>query len=472
MWFAERSAFGNPLTLSEALKIALERNPSILEARYRYEGRLASLKLTEKILFGIHLSGDLQWSPDQRGLTLIGGTLINSTGSSTTGSMGASRLFHNGNSLTFRFSENRIFQSALFGGPPEIKYFNELTLSYRRPLIASRRKIPGLTLSVAELDAFSAYWSYVSESNRIGLEVARAFAEWVRAVHLVGVRQAALVESELTLKSVTDRVRLGAAAPLERDFAESSFLQRQLDRNSALSARDSTRDTLQALLHTHLPDEPPDNWDDVSQTLDESMDRQEDFMDSFPSVEDTPAVLGATLSAESARRSAEKASAEQRRNLSLFISLTGQGTGSDYPRAWETFRYASWFVGIQYDETLGVLSHQQEVSRASVAAADEVLRGVISQTRVQMRQGYRNLRLSEAQAESARAAVRAAESALKGARARYEVGMGTLLDVLRAEADLLNARLAVIDAEHNRILAILSIASIRGNLVSVSARAA
>jgi len=452
------------LTLSRALEIAMERNPSILEARYRYEGALASAGLTERTLFGYKMSGNLQWTPDQRGQSIVGGTLFSVSGSTTSGALDISRVLGSGDSITFRFSENRIFRSSSFGGSPEANFLNEISLSYNRPLISARRKVPAWTLSAAHLDALAAYWAYVSQSNQLAQEVARSFAEWVRAHNLVRARKAAMDESELTLKSTTERVRLGAAAPLERDFADSSFYQRELDYNAALAALANARDSLQTLLQTEIPVDPPDTWDDLSETLASNLPILTE--DEAPQVDRSPAVLSAAFSAESARRRADLSKAEQRRNLNLFFSLSGQGTGKDYPRAWETFRYSAWFVGLQYEETFGAFPFQKEVSEKSVASAEESLRRTRLQTQLQVRQAYRNLKLSEKQLRSARAAVQAAVSALEGARARYEVGMGVLLDVLKAEADLLNARLALIDAEHNRILAIVSLASLNGTLVS------
>jgi outer membrane protein len=457
--FAERK-----FTLSAALQTALERNPSTLEARYRYEGALAAAGLTEKTLFGTKLTGNLQWTPDQRGLSFIGSTLFSVSGSTTVGSFDISRVLGNGDSISFRFSENRIFRSSSFGGPPEPSFLNELSLTYNRPLLTARRKIPAVTLSAAQLDGLAAYWAYAAQSNQVAQEVAHTFAEWVRARNLVRARKAALDESELTLKSTSERVRLGAAAPLERDFAESSYYQRELDYNAARTAFVSARDSLEALLQATVPEDPPDDWDDLSSVLSAGVALSD--RDASVPVDQAPAVLNATLSAQSARRRAVISNAQQRRNLNLYISLSGQGAGKDYPRAWETFRYGAWFVGLQYDESIGALPRQREASEKAVAAAAELLRGTISQVRLQLKQGYRNLTLSESQVKSARAAVYAAESALKGARARYEVGMGVLLDVLKAEADLLNARLALIDAEHNRILALVSIASLNGTLVS------
>lgn len=456
----------SPFTLSEALQIALARNPAILEARYRYEGTLAAAGLTRKSLLGYKFSGNFQWSPDQRGQTLVAGAIVSTSGSFASGSAEVSRLLGNGDSWSLRFTENRVFRSSLFGGPAKVNFLNEATLTYNRPLITLRRRIPRLTISVSELEALAAYWTYVAESNRIAEEVARAFAEWVRAENLVEARKAALDESELTLKSTNERIRLGAAPPLERDFAESSFYQRELEYNAALSSLASARDSLESLLQIQLPKQPPKDWDDLSENLLSLLPSLEPEKEVTPSVEDTPAVLSAAMSAESTRLRADQNLAERKPNFNLFVSVSAQGVGNDHPRAWETLRYASWFVGLQYEETLGLSSFQRKVSDRSIAAAEEFLRRTLAEIQLQLKRGYRNLSLSESQIQSARAAFRAAESSLKGTRSRYDVGMATLLDVLRAEADLLNARLTLIDAIHNRILAIIGIAALKGSLVS------
>ena len=71
---------------------------------------------------------------------------------------------------------------------------------------------------------------------------------------------------------------------------------------------------------------------------------------------------------------------------------------------------------------------------------------------------------SRFQVQAAQAQVAAAEIALNGVRQEYGVGQRTLLDVLNAQAELVNARSALITAQRDRVVASYSLLSSVGRL--------
>jgi outer membrane protein len=71
---------------------------------------------------------------------------------------------------------------------------------------------------------------------------------------------------------------------------------------------------------------------------------------------------------------------------------------------------------------------------------------------------------AEAQARAADAQVRAQTLALAGTQEQYKVGQSTLLDVLDAQQNLLSAKLAVVTAQHDRVVAAYSLLSAVGKL--------
>ena len=98
-----------------------------------------------------------------------------------------------------------------------------------------------------------------------------------------------------------------------------------------------------------------------------------------------------------------------------------------------------------------------------------------SQRRLQLRQTMRDVREGVTQAwqrlttasdsiRSARDEVRAAEIALDGVRQEAEVGLRTTLDVLDAEQELLDARVAVVQAERGEYVAAFEIRGVTGQL--------
>jgi outer membrane protein len=81
---------------------------------------------------------------------------------------------------------------------------------------------------------------------------------------------------------------------------------------------------------------------------------------------------------------------------------------------------------------------------------------VADQTRDQVRQlvvaAWGNLDASKAQILAAQAQISASEVALNGVREEAKVGQRTTLDVLNAQQDLLNARVALVSAQHDRVV--------------------
>jgi outer membrane protein len=96
---------------------------------------------------------------------------------------------------------------------------------------------------------------------------------------------------------------------------------------------------------------------------------------------------------------------------------------------------------------------------AQVRQAKETLgqqRLQADQARDQVRQlvvaAWGNLDASKAQTLAAQAQISASEVALNGVREEAKVGQRTTLDVLNAQQDLLNARVALVSAQHDRVV--------------------
>ena len=93
-----------------------------------------------------------------------------------------------------------------------------------------------------------------------------------------------------------------------------------------------------------------------------------------------------------------------------------------------------------------------------------------AQARRQVIEGVRNawegLRSTRARIISDKEAVRANEIALEGVRQEADVGARTTLDVLDAEQELLNARVALVRSQRNEVVAAYSLTSVTGNLTA------
>jgi outer membrane protein len=104
----------------------------------------------------------------------------------------------------------------------------------------------------------------------------------------------------------------------------------------------------------------------------------------------------------------------------------------------------------QAKETLG----QQRLNFET--ARDQVRENVV--------QAWGQLDAAKAQIEATQAQVAAAEIALNGVREEARVGQRTTLDVLNAQQDLVSARVALVTAQHDRVVASFTVLSSVGGL--------
>jgi outer membrane protein len=81
-----------------------------------------------------------------------------------------------------------------------------------------------------------------------------------------------------------------------------------------------------------------------------------------------------------------------------------------------------------------------------------------------VQQAWGQLEAAKAQIQATRAQVNSAEIALNGVREEARVGQRTTLDVLNAQQELVNARVALVTAEHDRVVASYSLLSAVGGL--------
>jgi len=104
----------------------------------------------------------------------------------------------------------------------------------------------------------------------------------------------------------------------------------------------------------------------------------------------------------------------------------------------------------QFKETLGQQRLNLDVNR--------------DQARETVVQSWGQLDATKAQIEATTAQVNAAEIALNGVREEARVGQRTTLDVLNAQQELVNARVALVTAQHDRVVASYTLLAAVGGL--------
>jgi len=89
---------------------------------------------------------------------------------------------------------------------------------------------------------------------------------------------------------------------------------------------------------------------------------------------------------------------------------------------------------------------------------------VRDQTRATVAQNWGQLQAAKAQVTSAQSQVTASEIALNGVREEARVGQRTTLDVLNAQQALVNARVSLVTAQHDRVVASYAVLNAIGRL--------
>jgi outer membrane protein len=128
----------------------------------------------------------------------------------------------------------------------------------------------------------------------------------------------------------------------------------------------------------------------------------------------------------------------------LNASITGQVTVPIYQGGQE------YSLIRQSKETLG----QQRISLDTQR----------DQVQQQVTQSWGQLEAAKAQIQATTAQVNSAEIALNGVREEARVGQRTTLDVLNAQQELVNARVALVTAQHDRVVASYALLAAVGGL--------
>jgi outer membrane protein len=103
-------------------------------------------------------------------------------------------------------------------------------------------------------------------------------------------------------------------------------------------------------------------------------------------------------------------------------------------------------------------------SKETVAQQRLVLDQTRDQTRANVVTAWGQLVAGKAQVQSAQSQVSASEIALNGVREEAKAGQRTTLDVLNAQQALVNARVALVTAQHDRVVASYSVLNTIGRL--------
>ena len=262
-----------------------------------------------------------------------------------------------------------------------------------------------------------------------------------------------------TVKVTQDRRDAGAVTPTDLDQAQAQLAAGEAALHSAESTLMTTKANYRRVIGTEpqglSPGMPVDRFS--PRTLDAAVAQ---------SLSQNPSVTAAMYDVDVAQLQVKIAEA------GLFPTLALQGS-AEQQQFYSNGMSSRFFNGtLQAKLTVPIYQGGSEYSvirqnKESVGQQRLSLDQVRDQVRADVRQYWGQLEATKAQTEAAVRQVKYAESALNGVRDEALVGQRTTLDVLNAIQVLLNARVSLISAQHDRVVASYNLLSAVGRLSPV-----
>src|SRR5579884_3664957 len=316
----------------------------------------------------------------------------------------------------------------------------ELRLSY--PLYTGNALQDQIAIAQASLRAAEAALSALA--NQIVLQARQAYYAMQLAQGQVAAAQRAVAAAQENVRVTQARVRAGTSPQFDLLQAQVLLAQQQqtltAQRANVITAQQQLNVVLnQAIVASVAPATPlglPAPPEDV-----EALVRQ--------ALQTRPELAQVQAQEQAAQAAIDLAAAGLRPN----VSLTGgpQIVTSDIT----TRAPVTWAAGIQMTLTIfdgGVTRAKIEQARQQLAVAQT--REAIEQL---VRTAYVSMQSSAEQLRSAETALVAAREALRIANVRFQAGVGTQLEVVTAEQNLASADLGVVQAEYTYNLALAQI---------------
>jgi outer membrane protein len=287
------------------------------------------------------------------------------------------------------------------------------------------------------------------------LAAATVYMDYLRDSAIVEVQKSNVRVLEQTLKQTQDRFNVGEVTRTDVAQSEAQLAAGRTQEQAAESTLTSTRSNYRRIIGNEpsrlAPGSPVDRF--LPKSLAGAVDLG---LTQNPNV--TAAMYGIDVSFLQVKI-AEGA---------LFPTVTLQASAQ---QAWEPqLTYQKQFSAAAIAQ-ISVPIYQGGAEYSLIRQSKETLtqqrlalEQVRDQTRASVVQAWGQLLASKAQVASAQAQVSASEIALNGVREEAKAGQRTTLDVLNAQQALVNARVALVTAQHDRVVASYAVLSAVGRL--------
>ncbi len=354
------------------------------------------------------------------------------------------------------------------------EYVTGLTLSIEQPLLKNRgRDVAEAPLRIAKAGAWEITEEWKAKVLDIVADVRAAFLAYVSAVNEEEVRKTAVELAERLVLHIDARIKGGAAAEMDRLPAISAAAARKEELLRAEAAARSAEAELKNILGMRSDKEweerliPVAPVDDVSppgpaETFEEAIRRRPEI-----------AVLRARKAQAEIREVAARNQTLPSLDLVASAGLSGlAGTSNpnpliagsadyytgDYGDGIDRLfsgKYYNWQVGVKTEIPWGMRREKAEWARTKAALREQRLleESVYLRIRKEVWQARVELESAIARIAATRASTAAAEKKLEAEEKKLSVGRSTIVEVLRFQQDLSEAKLAEVRARSDAYVA-------------------
>ncbi|MXP28048.1 TolC family outer membrane protein [Porphyrobacter algicida] len=293
-------------------------------------------------------------------------------------------------------------------------------------------------------------------------QVVAAYMDVLRNEAIVGLQKNQVDVLNVNLNATSDRFQIGDLTRTDVAQSQSRLAVAQSDLSTAQSNLIAARETYTRLTGSAPNDlQPPPPLPGLPDNVAEAL---------ATALDSNPDLLAARKSAKAAGYDVKAAGAGHLPKVSVITggtynnylgSLTGGGLGAvPLPQTSTAVQ-----VGVQLSLPLfqgGLPAARERQAQARSSAALEQVVATERQVVSQVRSAWSSWQAANAVITSSKAAVDSASLSLEGVRAENSIGNRTVLDVLNAEQELVNARVQLVTARRNAYVAAFTLLAAMG----------
>jgi outer membrane protein TolC len=481
---AQGTAPVQPISLREALKVALEQNLQIQIAREARTATGAGIPIAEGVfdwnLFSSFSYGR-QDSAATRGLYPTG-PLARTEGTawSRTFSLGLQKPFTWGGSFQIAYTPSYAFSEGQYLNPSDgspigtfgtkYPYSGSLSGTYTQNLLRGfGRPVNEVGLIVARNSSQSADHQFTLAVIALVANTEAQYWDLVYATRNLENTKAALALAQEQLDDNRGKVREGTLPEIEITSAEAAVAKQKL---ALVTARSELRNAQDTLLRTLYPGEAPrSKWLEPTDAPDLAAPQLDEAAAEALAVQDRLELKAARLaqaSASALRRAAQNRLLPQLNGFVSYQATSDTHTAlgpvqSDLANG----TYPGYAVGLTFSVPLanrtakGGLSQAQAQERASELAVRDLELSI----RLQVRLAFERVQASREAVDAARTARVFREEDLQAEKKKYENGMSTNFLVFAKQNDLDSARAAELQAQIGYAKAVTALEQAMGQLL-------